>query len=199
MDKMNHNLKVQEQSKSQNISNDNYYHINNYNDQNILQQIFKNKFILLLLVFWVVVSAVFVIHPAREFVTGWAESKLSGPPQTQRSILGVLQTELSKSGPKVTVTKVKTKSEISLEIYFLRDNTNEPTEVKRIILDDRRDAYFDMKGQVANLAAADIDDDSNLEIFAPTFDENLIPSMNIFKFDSTTNDFEKLDYRTYPL
>lgn len=192
-------MKVQEQSKSQNISNDNYYHINNYNDQNILQQIFKNKFILLLLVFWVVVSAVFVIHPAREFVTGWAESKLSGPPQAQRSILGVLQTELTKSGPKVTVTKVKTKSEISLEIYFLRDNTNEPTEVKRIILDDRRDAYFDMKGQVANLAAADIDDDSNLEIFAPTFDENLIPSMNIFKFDSTTNDFEKLDYRTYPL
>jgi hypothetical protein len=159
----------------------------------------QNKTILFLVAIWLIVSGVYVYEPLRDRLTGWSTAAMQGTQPSDRSVVGILQTDLTGNGNKVTITKVKSKLDISLEIYFYKEGSKEPQEIKRIILDDRRDAFFDMKGSVTNLAAVDLDGDAVLEIFAPSFDENLIPRMNVFKYDPTTGDFEKLDYRTFPL
>lgn len=123
---------------------------------------------------------------ARDFLT----------PET-RVILAKINGDLTGKGPKVTVLKIQTRDSLILEIY----NDDEPgnsTLMARIPLPEKRDAYFQLKGNATNLALADIDNDGNLEIIAPAFDEQMVARMNIYKYNSATRSFTRVDSTTPP-
>lgn len=126
-----------------------------------------------------------IIPNSREFV----RSQII---QNSRKILAKADGDITGHGFNVSVIKVQTADTLSLEIFKLNIETNESKFLKRIILNEKRDAYFQYRGNAANLVISDIDRDGNLEILSPTFDDNLIPRLNVFKFDQDRNDFIKL-------
>jgi hypothetical protein len=129
---------------------------------------------------------VFTIIPSlRETVREWT---LGG----ERTILGKVAGDLSGKNDNVIVIKVKTSDSLSLEIYSQGSEKGEATFQKRIVLPERRDGYFTFHGRDTNLVMADIDHDGRLEILAPTFDENLIPRLNVYKYEPGSQSFSRM-------
>lgn len=110
----------------------------------------------------------------------------------ERTILAKAEGDLTGKGDPVVIIKVKTPDSLSLEIYAKAPGKEETVFQKRLILPERRDGYFTYRGQETNLVLADIDHDGTLEILAPAFDEGLIPRLNVYKYDSTTQSFLKM-------
>ena len=132
-----------------------------------------------------VAAFVAVIHPdVRASVRGTLRSDY-------RTVVSTAKGDLSGTGSMYTVAKVKTRDNIYLEIF--ENIINEaPRLVERIELADTRDAFFNFDGQATNLAIEDIDGDGRPEILAPTFDRNLTGRLNVFHYDETTRDFQKV-------
>lgn len=132
-----------------------------------------------------VAAFVAVIHPdVRASVRGTIRADY-------RTVVSTAKGDLSGAGSMYTVAKVKTRDNIYLEIF--ENIVNEaPRLVERIELADTRDAFFNFDGQATNLAIEDIDGDGKPEILAPTFDRNLTGRLNVFHYDETTRDFQKV-------
>ena len=145
---------------------------------------FRWSFPLLLLVSFFL-AAFTVYSQSRDFIREKVVSH-------SRQILAKADADLTGKGDWVTVIKVQTADSLSLEIY--RTDAQHVTSefLKRIVLPDRRDGYFTFHGNATNLAITDVDNDHNLDLIAPTFDENLVPRLNIYRYDSLSRDFVKL-------
>jgi hypothetical protein len=88
--------------------------------------------------------------------------------------------------------KIQTADTLSLEVFESDGDSQKMKFFKRIVLPETRDAYFNFHGNATNLALTDVDGDGSMEIVAPTFDENLIPRLNVYKYDSERQDFIRL-------
>ncbi len=124
---------------------------------------------------------VFFYSPLRK---SWRKS-FAGP---DREILSVA---LGRATPDydVRVAKVLTHEGIFLEIFGPLENGIEPL-VDRIRLPDRRDAFFQFQGRATNLALQDLDGDHIFEIIAPTYDDSLVPHLNIYHYNRASGHFE---------
>lgn len=111
---------------------------------------------------------------------------------SQRQVLSKVQARISGNGPLITVIKVKQGDSLYLETYK-RDLDGQLTPLSRIPLHDSRDGHFILNGNATNLALTDMDNNGDLEIVAPTYDEQLIPRLNIFKFNADTESFERVN------
>lgn len=110
----------------------------------------------------------------------------------KRRILARADGQLDPQGAQVAVIKVLTNETLSLEVYEKKPPGEEMVFQKRLVLPEKRDGYFHFRGNATNLVLADVDDDGGLEIIAPTFDENLIPRLNVYKFEAASQSFFKL-------
>ncbi len=126
-----------------------------------------------------------VLPSSREFIRSVIVSN-------SRQVLAKAEGDLTGKGMKVAVIKVKTADTIALEIFESQGDTASLQFVKRIVLQEKRDAFFNFRGNATNLALTDVDNDGKMEIVAPTFDDNLIPRLNVYKYDPEFNDFRKL-------
>lgn len=126
-----------------------------------------------------------VIPSSREFIRSIIV-------ENSRIILAKADGDITGKGLIVSVIKVKSADTLSLEIFEHKNDPQGSKFLKRIILAEKRDAYFSFRGNATNLAVTDIDHDGTLEIVAPTFDENLIPRLNVFKYDLDRSDFIRL-------
>jgi hypothetical protein len=154
-----------------------------------LTEIHKNR------IFWVAFPAIATISLALVILTILPSSKAfinSLILRNSRVILAKADADITGKGFKVAVLKVQTADSLNLEIFESEGLGQRLQFVKRIILGEKRDAFMDFRGRPANLAIADIDDDGLLEIVAPAFDENLIPRLNIYKYDPEEKDFIKM-------
>ncbi len=109
-----------------------------------------------------------------------------------RQILAKVSGNISAQGPHITVLKLKTKNAISLEVYD-SSNKDEMLLLEKIPLEEIRDGYVSIKGNATNLGLADVDNDGNAEIVTPTFDDQMIPRLNVFKYIETTKSFERVN------
>jgi hypothetical protein len=109
---------------------------------------------------------------------------------SDREVLARADGDLSGKGDRVTVIKVRTYDTLALEVFFFSENESS-REMKRIVLPEKREGYFNFRGQATNLVLNDINGDGTLEIVAPSFDENLIPRLNVFEFDSDLRIFKR--------
>jgi hypothetical protein len=114
-------------------------------------------------------------------------------------VLAKAEADLTGKGLRVAVVKVQTADTIALEIFENDGNEGKLKFVKRIVLPEKRDAYFNFRGNATNLVVTDVDNDGELEIVAPTFDQNLVPRLNVYKFDSSVHDFLRLGPDNYQL
>jgi hypothetical protein len=105
---------------------------------------------------------------------------------------GSLKSAVPGQFDEVAVIKVQTTDSLSLEIYAKSSDSDQLVFQKRIILPEKRDGYFTFRGNATNLVLTDLDGDGGAEILAPTFDENLIPRLNIYKYLPDSQSFQKL-------
>lgn len=110
---------------------------------------------------------------------------------SDRSVIAKVSGNLSAEGIPVTVLKIKNKGSLSLEIYG--DSTEGQTLMAKIPLAETRDGYFLLQGNATNLAITDADKDGTPEIVAPTYDDQMIPRLNLFKYNPTTKSFDRVN------
>lgn len=110
----------------------------------------------------------------------------------QRVILAKVSGDLTGHGLHVMVLKIQTRDSLVVEVYNV-ENPEQSTLMARIVLPEKRDAYFQLKGNATNLGLADVDNDGTLEIIAPAFDDQMIARLNIYKFNSSTRSFDRLN------
>lgn len=106
-----------------------------------------------------------------------------------RKVLSTVVGDVFGIGWEAEIAKVKTEKGIAIEVYGRAEEGVRPL-ITRIQLPDRRDGFFHFRGEAANLALHDISDDGHVEILAPTFDDNLIAHLNIYRFSPEQGRFE---------
>lgn len=109
---------------------------------------------------------------------------------SQREILAKVSGHLSESGPQITVLKIKSKNTISIEIYT-QDENGALVLMSKIPLFDARDGHVLIQGNATNLAITDMDKDGTLEIVVPTYNDQMVPRLNVFKYNPTTKSFDR--------
>ncbi|UYL10428.1 hypothetical protein B9G69_007525 [Bdellovibrio sp. SKB1291214] len=109
-----------------------------------------------------------------------------------RTVIAKVSGSLTPEGPNVTVLKIHSKNFLELEVYKTDADGGGMAMIAKIPLSENRDGYFSLKGNSTNLALTDYDGDGTLEIVAPTFDDQMVPRLNIFKYNSTTHGFDKM-------
>lgn len=116
-----------------------------------------------------------------------------------RTVLAKADGDLTGNGQKVSIIKVQSSDTLALEIFETGGQGQKLQFVKRIILPEKKDAYFNFRGNTSNLVIADVDGDGILEIIAPAFDENLMPRLNVYKFNPENREFFRMNSETVPL
>lgn len=105
-----------------------------------------------------------------------------------RMIVSTAHGDLLGDGSDLTVAKVRTRDALFVEIYESSTNGGQRL-LERIELLDKRDGYFTFNGQPTNLAIDDIDGDGSPEILVPSFDQNLIGHISIYRYDKNARGF----------
>lgn len=103
-------------------------------------------------------------------------------------VLASVEGDLLNNGTAVKAVKYRSSQGIFVEVHRLDASSN--TLIDRILLPDKHDGLFNYNNQVTRLAIADIDGDSKLELLAPSFDNQLVPHLNVFHYNPATQRFE---------
>lgn len=153
-------------------------------------QRFTQRGLALIVILSVVLAGLIVLslNPSgRRAVRGWLFSD-------SREILAKTTGYLSKEGPFVSIFKIREKDSLFLEVYAIKTNDKNETHtelIQRIDLPEARDGYFNFMGNATNLALSDTDNDGTMELLAPTFDQQMTARLNVFKFNQTTQTFDR--------
>lgn len=106
-----------------------------------------------------------------------------------RSILATAEGDVLNDGSVAKVIKYRDREGIFVEILKVEEG-GKTTYVDRLLLPDRHDGLFNYKGHVTRLAIADVDDDGKMELLAPSFDNQLVPHLNVFRYNAGIKRFE---------
>jgi hypothetical protein len=104
-----------------------------------------------------------------------------------REVLATAEGDVLGDGKRATVIKYRGPESIFVEIV---DSKDPSILLGRIVLPDKRDGYFNLRGHVTRLAVSDIDDDGKNELLIPTFDDQLIPHLNIYRYNADLKRFD---------
>lgn len=107
-----------------------------------------------------------------------------------REVLASAEGDLLNNGTPIKVIKFKSGEALYVEILKADPQGGPMIVVDRILLPDRHDGLFNFHGHVTRLAIADIDNDGTLELLAPSFDNQLVPHLNAYKYNAATQRFE---------
>lgn len=105
-----------------------------------------------------------------------------------REILATAEGDLLNDGSPVKVMKYRSSEGLFVEIVKV-DGANSHM-VEKIVLPDKHDGLFNYQGHVTRLAIADIDQDGTQELLVPTFDQQLVPHLNVFRYNPAIQRFE---------
>ncbi len=109
--------------------------------------------------------------------------------RTNYKVLASAEGDLLNDGSRCKVVKYRGSEGLYVEI--LKENEGaEPTFIDRVLLPDRQDGQFNFRGHVTRLAIEDVDGNGTLELLAPTFDDQLVPHLNVLQYNQTTGKFE---------
>ena len=108
-----------------------------------------------------------------------------------REVLAKVSGKISTEGPQVTVLKIKNQNALSVEV-FAAEEGGALALIAKIPLFEVRDGHFLLKGNATNLALMDVDNDGHLEIVAPTYDDQLVPRLNVFRYNVNSKSFDRV-------
>lgn len=106
-----------------------------------------------------------------------------------RTVISKIEGTFSGKESVSTILKIKTNEGLIIEIYERGENDH-PLLVDRVILKDRRDASFILRGEAVSLALEDVDQDNSPEIIVPTFDRDLVAHLQVLKFNQNERRLE---------
>lgn len=109
---------------------------------------------------------------------------------SKRQLLAKINGRLSADYPQVTILKVKENDKLFVEIYDMRKGPETPELIQKIELSDHRDGYIQFRQSSTNLLLIDATGDPTMEIVAPTYDEQMNPHLNIFRFVMESKTFD---------
>lgn len=155
---------------------------------NSQESTFRKKEIVLMSVLAVLAMVLLTVAIIPSFRTSVKEIFSS----SERSILAKVSGNITAEGPRVTVLKIRSKDTLTLEVYS-DDPGQENTLIAKIPLFETKDAYFVVNGNATNLALSDVDNDELMEIVAPTYNEQMVPRLNIFKYNRASKSFDRVN------
>lgn len=106
-----------------------------------------------------------------------------------REVLATAEGNVLNDDSASKVIKFRDKDGIWVEIMKMQED-GKSTLVDRVLLPDKHDGLFNFQGHVTRLAIADIDQDGLMELLAPTFDQQLVPHLNVFRYNKDLKKFE---------
>ncbi|MCB0357496.1 MAG: hypothetical protein KDD40_10830 [Bdellovibrionales bacterium] len=106
-------------------------------------------------------------------------------------VLSTLQKDSFNDGRTIVFAKVKTSKGLFIQVYE-KVSDGLSNSLADIRLPDSTDGYFHYRGQATNLALEDVDGDGRPEILAPSFDANQVAHLNVYTYNSATQQFEPL-------
>ncbi|HPI41738.1 MAG TPA: hypothetical protein PLJ21_13090 [Pseudobdellovibrionaceae bacterium] len=142
----------------------------------------KNALLILFTIFLVGTLIVAMVPSYREYFQNLILTD-------KKIVLSTVSGRISKEGPSVVVTKVRYKSKLWAEVYKIDTSSGATQLWQTIPLSSHQDAFLGLNIKSTNLALLDIDHDDILEIVAPTFDEQMNPKLNIYKYNSKSELF----------
>lgn len=126
-------------------------------------------------------------------IPSWRQSVRSFFSTEERQILAKIVTQLTSKEESFTLVKIKQKDELFVEVYKQSDPQAASSFIGKIELNDRKDAFFNFRGQATNMAVSDIDQDGIQEILIPTYDQDMTARLNIYKYDVKSNNFTRMN------
>jgi hypothetical protein len=140
---------------------------------------------------WTVLSVLLLLAAAlvaavlTPSLRGKIQRQFAGP---EREILATAEGDLLNDGSSVKVIKCRNFEGLFVEI--LKVEGTHARMVDKILLPDKHDGLFNYEGHVTRLAIGDIDQDGTQELLIPTFDQQLVPHLNVFRYNSAIQRFE---------
>ena len=116
----------------------------------------------------------------------WAQSYFT---LVGNEVLATAEGDLLNDGSVVKVIKYRSDVGIFVEILAI-DEKGGTKLIDRILMPDKRDGLFNYQGHVTRLAIADIDNSGQQRLLVPTFDNQLIPHLNVFRYNPAIKRFE---------
>lgn len=138
------------------------------------------------LFFW---STIFILSLAVALTPSLRERFQNLMNSDKKVVLSTVSGRVSQGGPNFVVTKVRYQAKLWAEVYKMDAQTGATQFWQSLPLDSEQDAYLGFNVKSSNLALLDIDHDQVLEIVAPTFDDQMNPKLNIFKYDEKSGLF----------
>ncbi|MGE4130658.1 MAG: hypothetical protein AB7F86_03425 [Bdellovibrionales bacterium] len=132
------------------------------------------------------VAAIFLAGVLTPSVRQAVQDRLAGQ---EREILATAEGNVLNDSSNAKVIKVRDAEGLWVEVLKLDEN-GQSSMVDRVLLPDRHDGLFNFHGHVTRLAIADIDQDGQFELLAPSFDQQLVPHLNIFRYNAALGKFE---------
>jgi len=115
-----------------------------------------------------------------------AQAYLSG---MGREVLATAEGDLLNDATQVKVIKYRDQNGLWVEILKMAAD-GRSQRIDKVALPDKHDGLFNYQGHVTRLAIADIDQDGAMELLAPTFDQQLVPHLNVFRYNKALEKFE---------
>lgn len=109
--------------------------------------------------------------------------------RTGREVLATAEGDLLGDGTSVKVVKYRNDEGLFVEIVKL-DSAGKSVVIDQLQLPDKHDGLFNFQGHVTRLAIADVNSDGQLELLAPSFDNQLVPHLNVFRYNPAIQRFE---------
>lgn len=106
-----------------------------------------------------------------------------------REVLATAEGDLLGDQSVVKVVKYRNEEGIFVEVLKV-DAAGATSLVDHIQLPDKHDGLFNYQGHVTRLAIADVDGDGTMELLAPSFDNQLVPHLNVFRYNPGNQKFE---------
>lgn len=106
-----------------------------------------------------------------------------------REVLATAEGDLLNDGRMARVLKFRTRDGLYVEIVRVAPDGG-TTPVETFMLPDKHDGLFNFHGHVTRLAITDVDGDGKQELLAPSFDNQLVPHLNVFRYNPATRRFE---------
>jgi hypothetical protein len=110
--------------------------------------------------------------------------------QSSRSILAKITAYYGVDQNQYLILKVKDSAGIQIEIYQINPKTSVQEFRQKFDLLQDSDAYVTIEKNSTNLALSDVDKDGQLDILAPSVDQNGNLRLNTFRFNVEMNNFE---------
>ncbi len=136
--------------------------------------------------FFLLVTAILLAAALTPSVRAKVQNFIAHP---GREVLATAEGDLLGDGSASKVIKYRNEDGLFVEVLKIEAN-GESKMIDRILLPDKHDGLFNYQGHVTRLAIADVDGDGKMELLAPSFDNQLVPHLNVFRYNPGSQRFE---------